>query len=154
MLRNGHVKESLKTVLKNTAAKLGVEIRRKASSERDGVVSFEPRGKNSGRVLLCHSLLPFMLVEGDPIARWREARPLYPSRALIEDSSYGELEPRASSFRPNNRNAAVRGEGCVSDVLEDFARGAAAERDLRQQAALDEDVAALWVRRDCHIAGS
>jgi glycosyltransferase involved in cell wall biosynthesis len=67
MLRNGHVKESLKTVLKNTAAKLGVEIRRKASSERDGVVSFEPRGKNSGRVLLCHSLLPFLLAEGDPL---------------------------------------------------------------------------------------
>jgi glycosyltransferase involved in cell wall biosynthesis len=64
---NRPVMESLKTVLKNTAAKLGVEIRRRGSCDRERVVSIEPPSRNSGRVLLCDSLLPFLLVESDPL---------------------------------------------------------------------------------------
>lgn len=57
---------TIKNFIKTTALKLGVEIRRFPPG-RNQRVSLRPPATSKGNVLLCHTMLPFLLKEGEPI---------------------------------------------------------------------------------------
>src|SRR5262245_38321128 len=95
-----------------------------------------------------------VLVESDPTAVWRHARPRQPSSRLVEQRADRELEARPAALRADYRDASIFGKVGRGDGLDELARCTAAQRHLRERSTAEEEILATRTRGDGHITGS